>query len=274
MGRDDDPVTGRRTLTESAYRDDRNIRSRTAIFAYAEVPADPGWRTSFVPWDGTQVVADVGCGSGFDLRQIVPDGRCRHAFALDLSAGMLRGLGALRTSGRVTALQADAQRLPLADGSVDAGLAMHMLYHVPDPPSAVRELRRVVRPGGMVLASGNSDGALSELNDLLTAAVSGQLGRPVQVLPPLGFTLESGGALLGQAFAEVSLHRRDVPLALPAAAPALGYFRSVQEPITRYVGEPFDFGAALGTVADRIEQVVRDQGSFRTVYRTGVFVCR
>jgi SAM-dependent methyltransferase len=42
--------------------------------------------------DGTQVVADVGCGNGFDLRQHVPGGRCRHAFGLDLSGGMLRSL--------------------------------------------------------------------------------------------------------------------------------------------------------------------------------------
>ncbi len=70
----DDPVTGRRMLTDSAYADDRHIRSRLAIFAHAEAPTDPRWRTSFVPWDGTQIVADVGCGSGLDLRQLVPGG--------------------------------------------------------------------------------------------------------------------------------------------------------------------------------------------------------
>ena len=72
---DDDPVTGRRMLTGSAYADDRHIRSRMAIYAYAEAASDPRWRTSLIPWDGTQIVADVGCGNGFDLRQIVPQGR-------------------------------------------------------------------------------------------------------------------------------------------------------------------------------------------------------
>jgi SAM-dependent methyltransferase len=83
----DDPVTGRRTLTTSAYRNDSRIRSRQAIFAYAETPAEPRSRVSSVPWDGTQVVADVGCGNGFDLRRLVSEGRCRHAFGLDLSLG-------------------------------------------------------------------------------------------------------------------------------------------------------------------------------------------
>jgi SAM-dependent methyltransferase len=77
-------------LTRAAYADDQHLRSRQAIFAYAEAPAGPAWRISPVPWDGTQIVADVGCGYGFDLRQLVPRHRCRHAFGLDLSAGMLR----------------------------------------------------------------------------------------------------------------------------------------------------------------------------------------
>jgi hypothetical protein len=38
---------------------------------YAEAPADPGWRISPAAWDGSQVVADVGCGNGFGLRQLV-----------------------------------------------------------------------------------------------------------------------------------------------------------------------------------------------------------
>jgi SAM-dependent methyltransferase len=51
-------------------------------------------------------VADVGCGNGFDLRQIVPQGRCRHAIGLDLSAGMLRSLEDLRQSGGLSLVQA------------------------------------------------------------------------------------------------------------------------------------------------------------------------
>src|SRR5579875_1292030 len=98
-----------------------------AIYRYAEVPVDPGWRTSAIPWDGTQVVADVGCGNGFDLRQLVPQGRCRHAIGLDLSAGMLRSLAPLVRSGRLSLVRADAGRIPLSDGSVDVAMAMHML---------------------------------------------------------------------------------------------------------------------------------------------------
>lgn len=270
----DNPVTGRRTLTTSAYRDDSRIRSRQAIFAYAEAPAEPRSRVSFVPWDGTQVVADVGCGNGFDLRPLVSGGRCRHAFALDLSPGMLHAMNGLRGSGRLTLIQADAQRLPLREDSVDVGLAMHMLYHVPGIRAAIPELRRVVKPGGIVLASTNSAGSLAEVHGLLGAAVSGLLGRPVRAMPELGFTTENGAALLEAAFSDVTFHARDVVLAFPSAQPVADYLRSVREPIEATVGEPFDFDAALDIVSARVEQVIRDEGRFRATYRSGVFACR
>ena len=271
---DDDPATGRRFLTRSAYADDRHLRSRQAIFAYADKPGDPGWRTSFVDWDGTQVVADVGCGNGVDLRQIVPDGRCRHAVAVDLSAGMLSSLGSLLDSGRLSLLQADAQQLPLADASVDVALAMHMLYHVPDIPAVVRELRRIVKPGGTVLASTNASGTLAEINELFSVAVSAQLGQTVDPMPALSFTIENGAGALGAVFSEVAVHRHDVPLSFPDAEPVVGYFASLREPTIAHLGVSFDFDTVLAEVATSVDHVIQTEGRFRAAFRSGVFVCR
>jgi SAM-dependent methyltransferase len=271
---DDDPATGRRFLTRSAYADDRHLRSRVAIYAYAETLADPRWRTSVIPWDGTQVVADVGCGNGFDLRQIVPQGRCRHAIGVDLSAGMLRSLEDLCQSGGLSLVQADAQRLPLPDGSVDVAMAMHMLYHVPDIAAAIGELRRVTKPGGTVLASTNSSAHLAEIDDLLHAAISSQLGRTVQAMPALSFTTQTGAAMLSREFSSVILHAVDVPLSIPTAQPVIAYVASIREPTLAWIGEPLDFDAVLDDIAVKVEQVIDAQDSFRATSHMGVFVCR
>jgi ubiquinone/menaquinone biosynthesis C-methylase UbiE len=272
--REDDPVTGRRTLTRSAYADDRHLRSRQAIWAYAERPVNPRRRTSVVEWDGTQLVADVGCGNGLDLRPLVLERRCRHAFGIDLSPGMLRSLEDLRRSGRLSLIQADAQRLPLRDQGVDVAMAMHMLYHVPDVPAAVRELRRIVRPGGTVLASTNGDDTLAEVWDLVDAALSERLGRAVSARPALSFTTETGRAFLEAEFSDVTLHRNDLPLAFPGAEPVVSFLGSIREPILLDVGEAFDFDGMLSDVAARVEQVVQAHGRFRATGRAGVFVCR
>ncbi len=261
-------------LTGSAYADDRHLRSRMAIYAYAETTAKPGWRTSLIRWDGTQVVADVGCGNGYDLRQIVPHGRCRHAIGLDLSAGMLRSLADLRRSGGLSLIQADAQHLPLGDQSADVALAMHMLYHVPDIPAAIGELRRITRPDGTVLVSTNSPAHLSEIDQLFSAAITSQVGRPVHALPALSFTTQNGAELLGRVFSSVTLRSFAVPLVIPAAQPVVSYAASLREPVLAWVGEPLDFDAVLDDITRKVEQVIRVRGSFRTASQMGVFICR
>ncbi|HTZ91185.1 MAG TPA: class I SAM-dependent methyltransferase [Streptosporangiaceae bacterium] len=219
-------------------------------------------------------MADVGCGNGIDLRQIVPQGRCHHAIGIDLSAGMLRSLEDLRQSGRVSLVQADAQRLPLPDGSVDVALAMHMLYHVPDVQAAIRELRRITKPGGTVLASTNSSAHLAEIADLLDAAISRQLGGAAVARTADSFTTQTGTALLNREFSSVTLRMLDVPLSIPSAQPVLTYVASIREPTVALVRQPLDFDAVLDDIAVKVEEVIAAEGSFRATTHMGVFICR
>lgn len=50
-------------------------------------------------------------------------------------------------------VRADASRLPLRDGAVNAVTALNVFYHVLDPLPALYEARRVLRPGGHLLAA-------------------------------------------------------------------------------------------------------------------------
>ena len=55
-----------------------------------------------------------------------------------------------------SAVVGDVQELPFADGIFDCAVAAWMLYHVPDLDRALRELARVLRPGGRLVAVTNS----------------------------------------------------------------------------------------------------------------------
>jgi ubiquinone/menaquinone biosynthesis C-methylase UbiE len=93
-----------------------------------------------------QDVLEVGCGTGLILARTA--GFARRAVGIDLSAGML---ARARQRG-LEVMQASATELPLATGSIDVAYSFKVLAHIPDIRGALREMARVVRPGGWVLA--------------------------------------------------------------------------------------------------------------------------
>lgn len=112
----------------------------------------PAWRRLRHHWlDMTApperiTLLEVGCGSGESAR-IYAAGSVRR-IAIDLSLGLL--LQARSAEGSL--LAADACTLPFDDASFDAVAFSSVLHHIPDFAPAVREARRVLKPGGAVFA--------------------------------------------------------------------------------------------------------------------------
>jgi ubiquinone/menaquinone biosynthesis C-methylase UbiE len=96
-------------------------------------------------------VADVGTGTGFVAAGIAP--RVRRVLAVDNSPAMLevarKNLGELGIVN-VELLEGDVSALLLESASVDAAFANMVLHHAEDPGSMLREMARVVKPGGVV----------------------------------------------------------------------------------------------------------------------------
>jgi SAM-dependent methyltransferase len=95
---------------------------------------------------------DDGCGNGAFTETLVAMQRPRSVTGVDPSAAQLAYARARPGTPGVHYLEGDAMQLPLPDGSVDAGVMALVLFFLDDPALGVRELARVVRPGGMVAA--------------------------------------------------------------------------------------------------------------------------
>jgi ubiquinone/menaquinone biosynthesis C-methylase UbiE len=123
-----------------------------------------------------EVVVDAGCGTGWlaaGLRRAAPQAQ---VIGVDLSAGML---SRARAAGGWPLLQADAQRLPLGDATVDLVVSRGVLHHLPDVPAALAEWRRVLRPSGAVVVTSEPTPTVERHGRLLVRGLLPLLRRPL-----------------------------------------------------------------------------------------------
>jgi ubiquinone/menaquinone biosynthesis C-methylase UbiE len=94
-------------------------------------------------------VADVGTGTGF-LAELALEAGAR-VVGIDISDGMLAEVTARFAGRNFEARRGDTAALPLGDGEVDAVLGNMVLHHADDPPAAIREMARALKPGGTLV---------------------------------------------------------------------------------------------------------------------------
>lgn len=93
------------------------------------------------------LILDAGAGTGRFAAALGDAGR--RMVAVDSSAPMLACLRE-KTPG-LPLIRSDIYSIPVADNTFDAAICMHVLFHLPDWPEVLKELARVVRPGGSVI---------------------------------------------------------------------------------------------------------------------------
>ncbi len=228
------PASNDRDSIRQQYETDSALLTRQAIHDKYTVPKVNyfDWVLSTLQWRGDETVLDVGSASGvyYDAFKA----RCpqAHYLGVDLSHGMLSKHPAEHIA------QSDAVNLPFADDSIDVIMANHMLYHLADIDSALKEFRRVLKPGGVLLAATNSVQSMPELQVLMRRAILllARAGSP-NLQPPVPssnhFALENGTRQLSRYFYAVV--RNDLPskLVFQQTQPILDYIestRSLREP--------------------------------------------
>jgi SAM-dependent methyltransferase len=96
---------------------------------------------------GRGACLEIGCGTGVHAARVRRLGWT--PVGVDISAGMLH-----HAAGRLPTARADAEHLPIADGSVPAAISMMVHTDMPGYPAILREAFRVLRPGGVFVHVG------------------------------------------------------------------------------------------------------------------------
>jgi SAM-dependent methyltransferase len=100
-----------------------------------------------------QQVLDVACGSGYGSSLLWAQGRARRVAGVDVSSVALESARSFCVPGQIEFALAKADRLPFKDGEFGVVVSIETFEHLPRPDDFLRELRRVLRPGGRAVIS-------------------------------------------------------------------------------------------------------------------------
>lgn len=292
----DDVMRDKAQVRDNLYGDPAKLGARVNLQRRFSVNPMPiaDWELGLVDTTGVQRALDAGCGTGAFLlplaRRLAPQGAT--VIGLDLAEGTLgQARAAVQAAGLpVECIIGDVEALPFDDSSFDLVLANYMLYHVPNLEQAIAELRRVLRPGGTLLAATNGQGHMRELWQLEEQALV-RVGASPQMVADymeraraagaLSFRLENGAEWLRRSFTEVHLERFPDELHVTEVEPLVDYLASmwsVDQMIAAATATAQEQAALHAQVVDSFRGIVQERiaadGVVRIAKETGAFVAR
>jgi len=255
------------------YADDNYLRVMQDTHDQYSSPAIdfPNWVLDRCGLRGDEHLLDVGAGAGRYYQPLLARYPSLHYTALDISPGMMTGLSAVQR------IAADAAALPFASGTFDVILANHMLYHLPNIASGLRETQRILKPDGLLVASTNSAGTMPQLVELMRRGILllSKPGTPLTQMPPpphITFSLENGAQQMARHFYAVVRHDLPGTLVFPDTDSTLRYletWRPMREPQLP-AGVKWD--DLLLVVRDQVNRIIKLFGQLAVEKVSGVLI--
>ncbi len=257
-----------RVFVKSQYATSTNLEDRMQIYAYSITDIDwHSWLFQHLPISPQQTILEVGCGNGILWKKNVDKlPQDIEIILTDQSEDMVTA--ARETLGEYSQFRFQVMKIEhllFEKNTFDLVIANHMLYDVPELEQALREVRRVLKPQGKLVAATNSRDHLKELKDALCEF------DPACEFPKgntMRFLLETGKEILNKVFNQLEVHTYTNCLKIPDV-----------QPITRYVLSMFN-GVKYPDLRPRIQELERhirskmQDGIFTLTGKSGIFLCQ
>jgi SAM-dependent methyltransferase len=226
------------------------------------------WLAGQITWPESSDVLEIGCGPGWLWAEVANElPTSLHMTLTDLSEKMVeiaaKRVRRLSRFERVDSRVTDAQALPFDNESFDVVVANHVLYHVPEPLDAVREIARVLRRGGCLLAATSGPGNMRELREVSSEVFGHDPGDPAT---PFG--KHSGIEKLNACFADVEWRTYEDRLRCTDVDDIVAYMTSFPP------GENATYKESRKLRRLVQERIDRGNGAFSITKETGAFVVR
>ena len=220
--------TDQEYLKTDQYKDSSNLDAR--VESHRRFSTNPyGWFNwvfdTLLKLPAKAKILELGSGPAYLWKECanrIPTGW--DIVLSDLSSGMVDAAWRnLVVAGRNFKFkEIDAQSIPFEDETFDMVIANFMLYHVPDRAKAIAEIKRVLKPGGYLIAATVGDHHLQEMMEVLRKVHISKTWE--SYANP--FTLESGLEQLKPFFPNVTMSRYEDNLHVTEIGPMMAYVRS------------------------------------------------
>lgn len=262
-------ITNMERSVKEQYKNDKNLNLRSNLHSYNINKIDwDKWCFDNMEFPSEGKVLELGCGTGkFWVKNRDHIKQDLDICVSDFSKSMLKIAeeNLKQVNHDFTFKDINAECIPFDDCTFDVVIAQHMIYFVPDIDKALREIKRVLVPGGKFYVTANSTISMSELNALVEKfdAGSGLNSNGYSTR----FELENGEEILAKYFDKIDVDVLDGRIIVDDPEPVVSYKASTIQGSRVLVGEK------KKEFKNYLKKYIKDNNNISITTKTCIFKC-
>lgn len=250
------------------YSSSANLEKRQNLWTFGDNKVSLGnWIFQLLNLQEGEHVLEIGCGKGLmwcENKESIP--RSVVLTLTDFSLGMVsetqKNADKFGLSAKI--IQMDAQNLLIPNNSMDLVVGCHMLYHVPDIPKTLSEIKRVLKPNGRFISTTTCISHIKEIRDLLF-----QFDLEITMKSKY-FSLyhcEDAPGILAPVFPRVEYYEYNNNIVLEDSIALLPYIDSMF-PFEKYS----NYSEIRPQIVSKLTGIFQNQGNFHITGKMGLFI--
>lgn len=249
------------------YKNAKNLNDRISLHEKYSTNKQGWFNWLFNQIDFSRVnrLLELGCGNGKLWKENRIDLRNREIFLSDISEGMVEEVrNKLGTD--FNCIVADAEKIPFKDEYFDSIIANHVLFYLNDLDLGLKEIRRVLKPNGILYCSTYGKNHMKEITEIVQNFDS-RINLSNHSLYDI-FGLENGESILKEYFFNIQRMDYKDSLEITESKPLIDYIMSC------HGNQNEILGPRLNEFKEYIEELLENNGKIVVTKQAGLFICK
>lgn len=248
------------------YMDSNNLKVRIQL--HEKYSTNPQgwfpWLYSQINFNGVYRLLEIGCGNGQLWEKNTLNLRNREFFLSDSSEGMVKEVRD-KYGSQFNCIVVDCEQIPFKDNYFDCIIANHVLFYLNDLDQGLREIRRVLRPNGILYCSTYGQNHMKEINEIVKEFDDRIVLSSNNLYCKFG--LENGKEQLNKYFESVQLNLYEDSLLIDKAQPLIDYIMSCHGNQNEIIG------SRMEEFKNYIENKLKSE-KIKVNKEAGLFICQ